>query len=146
MKITLNISLLLLLLTSCSLFAETPDAVLSGQRAVYQGLTIAEENDEEILRRYEEDNKAAITYHINYVYEQKIMAADESEVAALRQERDQKIQEVYTDIEKNTQEMRTRVKQNLSITKKLTESVYSYMSATPLKVDNMEFWVEKLVK
>ena len=150
MKLLLNITLPLLLLTSCSLFSGTPSSVLEGQRAVYQGLTIAEENDNEILKRYEEDNKTAVTYHINYVYEQKIMEAtalgNEDEVLALQQERDAKLADVYADIEKNTEEMRVKTLQNLKIIKQLTKSVYSYMSTQPLEVDNMDFWIQKMVK
>ena len=65
---------LLVLLCSCSLFTTTPQKVIEGQRAVYQGILLAEENDEMIIKRYIEDTKAAVTYHVNFVLEPKIDA------------------------------------------------------------------------
>ena len=40
----LLISLLISLLSSCGLFADTPQSVIEGQRAIYQGILLAEEN------------------------------------------------------------------------------------------------------
>ncbi len=159
MKLLVNISLLSLLMTSCSMFSETPPKIIEGQRAVYQGLLLAEENDIEILKRYEEDNKAAISYHINYIYELKIneirlasellypIAEDKLQaIAALEAERDQQIQDVFIDIDANVQEMRDKSGQNLRLTMKLTETVYSYLSTSPMSIDNVDFWIEKLKK
>lgn len=156
MKLIVNISLLSLLMTSCSMFSETPPKVIEGQRAVYQGLLLAEENDIEILKRYEEDNKAAISYHINYVFELSIdqmrhdpdMSDEEKTdaIALLEGERDQQIQDVFADIDTNVQEMRDKSGQNLRLTMKLTETVYSYLSTSPMSIDNVDFWIEKLKK
>jgi hypothetical protein len=136
------------------LFEKTPSSVVEGQRAAYQGMILAEQNDEEILRRYEEDTKAAITYHVNFVYEPKINTIREDpdlsredkslQIAALERERQAKLDAVYGDIEENVEEMRQKVMQNHSITKKLLEAVYNYLSTSPIEIDNIEFWIEKL--
>lgn len=157
MRFVANISVLVLLMTSsCSLFADTPEKVKEGQRAVYQGLLLAEENDIEILKRYEEDNKAAVAYHLNYVYELKIdkirrdaELSDEEKldtIALLEAERDQSIRDTFVDIDANVQQMRNKSGQNLKLTMKLAKSVYSYLSTTPLTIDNVDFWIEKLKK
>lgn len=153
---TSNISMVLLLLAlpACSLFEKTPDSVVSGQRAVYQGLLLAEQNTEAILKRYEEDNKAAATYHINFVFEPKIDAIrrqpdltkeeKSAQIAELEAQRDQTLQEAFAAIEKLAADMRSTSMQNLAVTKKLTESVYNYLSTSPIEIDNIEFWIEKL--
>ena len=157
MRFIANIGVIALLMTSsCSLFADTPEKVKEGQRAVYQGLLLAEENDIEILKRYEEDNKAAVTYHINYVYELKIDKVrrdagltDEEKldtIALLEAERDESIRDTFVDIDANVQQMRDKSGQNLRLTMKLAKSVYSYLSTTPLTIDNVDFWIEKLKK
>ena len=144
----------LLLLNSCSLFVTTPEGVVEGQRGVYQGVLIAEENTRAILLRYEEDNKAAVTYHTNYVFEPRIDAIrrnpdltreEKSEqIAELERQRDAALQDAYAAIEENVAEMSTTTFQNYSILKKLVESVYNYLSTSPIEIDNIEFWIEKL--
>lgn len=154
MKQFLYIWLMILLLQSCSLFATTPDSVVQGQRAVYQGVVLAEENDIELLRRYVEDNKAAVTYHINFVFEPRIDAVRRNpnlskeekmdQIAELEQQRDIQLSNAYTAIERNAKEMQEKIMQNHHITKKIIESVYSYLSTSPITTDNIEFWIEKL--
>lgn len=150
----IGIVLLLLALPACSLFQTTPDSVVAGQRAVYQGLILAEQNNDAILRRYEEDNKAAATYHINFVFEPKIdtirrqpdLSKEEksAQIAEIEAQRDHTLQEAFAAIEKIVSDMRTTSSQNLMVTKKLTESVYNYLSTSPIEIDNIDFWIEKL--
>jgi hypothetical protein len=150
----LFISSLVLLLTSCSLFEKTPQRVVEGQRAVYQGILLAEENDDKIIDRYIADNKAAVTYHINYVFEPKINAIRENpdlsreekseQIAALERDRQAQLDQIFADIEKNAEDMRTQAMKNHRVTKKLVEAIYNYLSTTPIEIDNLEFWVEKL--
>jgi len=145
---------LVCLFTSCSLFQKTPDAIVEGQRAAYQGVILAEENDEKILQRYEEDSKAAVTYFHTFLYEKKIIAVrlgqilnDEEKlvrVALLEEERDQKIANDFVSIETRVKEMRAGTMENHRITKKLIESVYNYLSTTPIEIDNVDFWIKKL--
>lgn len=150
------ISLSLLLLASCSLFSETPTSVIEGQRGAYQGILVVEENYIEILKRYEEDTKAAITYHVNYIYEPRINDIRENpdlsreekseQIASLERQRQEEIQSAFTEIENNVKEMREQALGNTEILKKLVESVYNYISTTPIQIDNIEFWIEKLNK
>lgn len=154
MKKTLLICALSLLLTSCSLFEKTPQRVVEGQRAVYQGILLAEENDDIIIKRYLEDCKALVTYHENFVFEPKINAIRENpdlsreekseQIAALERERQAKLSATFADIEKIAEEMRSKAAQNHSVTKRLVESIYNYLSTSPIEVDNIEFWIEKL--
>lgn len=145
---------LLVTLCSCSLFSETPQRVVEGQRAVYQGILLAEENDEMILKRYVEDTKSAITYHINFVLEPKIQAIRENpdltremkseQIAAIEVQRQAQLDEAFANIERIAGEMRSKAMQNHSVTKRLVESIYNYLSTSPIEVDNIEFWIEKL--
>ena len=142
------------MLTSCSLFQQTPDAIVEGQRAAYQGVIFAEENDEKILQRYEEDSKAAVIYFYTFVYEKKIeavrldtMLSDEEKlmsIALLEEKRGQKIANDFVSIEVRTKEMRVGTMENHRITKKLIESIYNYLSTTPIEIDNVDFWIKKL--
>jgi len=146
----------ILLLQSCSLFATTPDSVVQGQRAIYQGVVLAEENDMELLQRYRDDNQAAVTYHINFVFEPKIdairrdpdLSKEEKsiKIAELEKQRDLQLQNAYAAIERNAQKMQEKIMQNHMITKKLIESVYQYLSTSPISIDNIPFWIEKLKK
>lgn len=151
----LHITLLaLLLLPSCSLFQKTPDSVVKGQRAAYQGVLLAEENDKELIRRYIEDNKAAVTYHVNWVFEPQIDAIRKNpdlsreekseQIAALERERQAQLAPIYADIEKNAEDLREKIRKNHRLTKKLIESVYNYLSTSPIEIDNIDFWIEKL--
>lgn len=154
MKKILFISLVALLLNSCSLFEKTPQSVVEGQRAVYQGILLAEENLAMILKRYEEDTKAAVTYHINFILELKINAIREDsdltreekskQIATIERDRQAQINEAFNNIERITEDMRSQAMKNYEITKKLVESVYNYLSTSPIKIDNIEFWIEKL--
>ena len=151
---TLLIGLLVLLLSSCSLFEKTPQRVVEGQRAVYQGILLAEENDAKIIKRYIEDTKATITYHVNFVLEPKINAIRENpdlsreekseQIAVIERKRQAQLGETFGNIEKIAEDMRLQVMKNHNITKKLVESIYNYLSTSPIEVDNIEFWIEKL--
>lgn len=142
------------LFVSCSLFESTPQRVVEGQRAVYQGITLAEENDNKIINRYLQDTKAAVTYHINFVFEPQIDAIrrdsemtreEKSEkIAALERTRQTQIDSAFADIENIAEDMRSQAMQNHTITKKLVESIYNYLSTSPITIDNLEFWIEKL--
>ena len=146
--------ILLLSLVGCGLFEKTPDSVVKGQRGVYQGIIVAEQNDEELLRQYEADNKAAVTYHINFIFEPKIEAIRKDpslsreekslQITEIEKQRDGAISEAYAAIENKTSSMRDRIMKNHTINKKLVEAVYLYLSTTPIQIDNMEFWLEKL--
>jgi hypothetical protein len=150
----LLIGLLALLLGGCSLFEKTPPRVVEGQRAVYQGILLAEENDEKIIKRYIEDTKAAITYHVNFVLESKIDAIRKNpdlnreerskQIAVIERQRQTQLDEAFGNIEKIAGEMRAQVMKNHRVTKKLVESIYNYLSTSPIEVDNIQFWIEKL--
>jgi hypothetical protein len=150
----LLIGLLALLLGGCSLFEKTPQRVVEGQRAVYQGILLAEENDEKIVKRYIEDTKAAITYHVNYILELKINVIRENpdlsrkekseQIAEIERQRQAQLKEAFGNIEKIAEEMRTQAMKNHRVTKKLVESIYNYLSTSPIEVDNIQFWIEKL--
>ena len=154
MNKSLLISTSLLLLASCSLFEKTPDSVVNGQRAIYQGIILAEENDNIIINRYVQDTKAAVTYHINYVYEPRIDAIRKEpsltkeqkseQIAKLERERQSELDKVYADIEQIASELRSQAMNNHAITKKLVESIYNYLSTNPIEIDNIEFWIDKL--
>ena len=151
---TLLIGLCALLMTSCSLFEKTPQRVTEGQRAVYQGILLAEENDKVIIKRYIEDCKALVVYHENWVFEPKIDAIrrnpdlsreEKSEqISELERERQAKLDATFAKIEKIAEEMRSNAMKNHEITKKLVESIYNYLSTSPIEIDNVEFWIEKL--
>lgn len=144
------------LLASCSWGTSIPPKVLEGQRGVYQGISVLDENIQMILQAYEDDNKAAVTYHINYVYEEKIdivrrnASLDEAtrseSIANLERKRDEQIRSTFLKIESRRKEMMTATTQNVFLTRKLVEAVYGYMSATPITIDNVDFWIEKLVQ
>ncbi len=154
MKKTFFISLLALLLGGCSLFEKTPQPVIEGQRAVYQGILIAEENINKIIDRYIADNKAAVTYHVNYVYEPKIdfirrnpdlsREQKSEQIAELERFRQARLDEVFADIERIAEDMRSQAMKHHKVTKRLVESIYNYLSTSPIEVDNIEFWIEKL--
>ena len=153
MRATL-IGLTCLLLTGCSLFEKTPQRVVEGQRGVYQGILNAEENDKVILKRYIEDCKALVTYHENWVFEPKIDAIRKNpdlsreekseQIAVLERERQAKLDSHFAKIEQIAEEMRVKAMKNHEITRKLVESIYNYLSTSPIEVDNLEFWIEKL--
>lgn len=151
---TLLIGLLVLLLSSCSLFEKTPQRVVEGQRAVYQGILIAEENDAKIIKRYIEDTKSMMVYHVSFVFEPKINAIRENpalgqeeksvQIAELERQRQTQIDEAFGNIENIAEDMQLQVMKNHKITRKLVESIYNYLSTSPLTIDNLEFWIEKL--
>jgi len=144
----------LLFLNSCYLFTESPQAVVDGQRAVYQSLIFAQENNEKLLDKYAEDNKAAVVYHLNFIYEPKLLEvkvdltmteADKvAKLILLEKERDQKLIETFRLIDQNVEEMRGKALANIEIGKRLAESVYNYLSTSPIEVDNIEFWINQL--
>ena len=154
MRKTLLIGLLALLLSGCSLFEKTPRHVIEGQRAIYQGILLAEENDEMIIKRYVEDTKASITYHVNFIFEPKIDAIRENpdlsreqkseQIAVIEHQRQAQLDEAFGNIERIAGDMRSQVMKNHKITKRLVESIYNYLSTSPIEIDNIEFWIEKL--
>lgn len=151
----LLICLSFLLLTSCQgLFGGTPQSVINGQRAIYQSVLIAEENDNKIINRYIQDTKAAVTYHINYVFEPSIdavrkdlnLSSDEKseQILTIERNRQAKLDAAYVDIERIAEDMRSQAMQHHGITRKLAESIYNYLSVTPIGIDNLDFWIEKM--
>lgn len=146
----------LFFLNSCYLFTETPESVVDGQRAVYQALIIAQENNQKVLEKYAEDNKAAVLYHINFIYEPKLLevkvdlALSEvekvSKLTLLEKERDEQIVETFRLIDRSVAALQAKTRLNLEIGKKLAESVYNYLSTSPIEVDNIEFWINQLEK
>lgn len=143
------------LLASCSLFSSTPSKVVDGQRGAYQGILVVQQNVETILNTYEEDCKAAVLYHVTFVYEEKIQAvrltqmSDEDkikQIAELEGKRDEELRSTFAKIEKRRKDMAGPVGQNIVATKQLIEAVYNYMSATPITVDNVDFWIVKIVE
>lgn len=107
-----------------------------------------------MLDAYEQDNKAAITYHMNFVYEQKILAVRQSaisdedkvkEVGLLELERDKEIAATFEKIEAKRLTMQQTAISNVLATKKVTEAVYNYFSTTPITIDSVDFWIEKII-
>lgn len=142
------------LLAGCSLFHSTPDSVIEGQRTVYTGLQYTREHIELIVDRYVKDNKAAVTYHINFVYEPRIeeirldpsLSREQKSTAItiLETERDNKLEEAFASIDRIGDELRDPAIQNLDIVVKMVGSIYDYMSTTPISVDSLPFWIEQL--
>ena len=145
---------LLYLTSSCSLFTKVPQPIIDGQRAIYQGLLLAEENIAIILQRYEVDTKATVTYHINFILEPKINAIREDpvltrqqkseQIAKIERQRQAQLDEAYSNIEQIAADMKEQAMKNHKITKRLVESIYNYLSTSPIEIDNIEFWIEKL--
>jgi hypothetical protein len=145
-----------LLLGSCGLFTEIPSKVIEGQRVAHQGLVLIEDNITSILDAYEQDCKAAVTYHVMFIYEEKLenvrgdASLDQHELAMevdrLTSRRDEEIKSAFVKIEQRRREMLSVVTKNAVATKKLIEAVYSYMSATPITIDNADFWIVKIVE
>lgn len=139
------------LLASCSLFSDIPPKVVEGQRVAYQGMSLVEENIISILDTYEQDCKAAVTYHVMFIYEQKTeeirqdSSLDEHEMGTniqrLTSRRDEEIQSAFVKIEARKKTMLESITKNTVATKKLIEAVYGYMSATPIGIDNIQFLV-----
>lgn len=144
------------LLASCSLFSSMPPKVIEGQRVAHQGLILIEDNINSILDIYERDCKAAVTYHVTFIYEPKFdeVRANEYlteheigvEIDELRSKRDDEIKAAFTKIEARKQDMLASITANTMATKKLIEAVYDYMSATPIAIDNADFWIVKIVE
>lgn len=140
------------LLASCALFSNVPPKVVEGQRIAYQGINLIEDNISTILNAYEKDCKAAVTYHVMFIYEQKIeeIRKDGSlneheigtQIARLTSRRDEEIRTAFVNIEEKRRVMLDMITKNTIATKKLIEAVYSYMSATPITIDNISFLVE----
>jgi len=145
---------LLLHLMSCSLFSSTPNSVVQGQRGIYQGLIVAESNINKIVDFYIKDNKSAIVYHENFITEPQIDAIrrqanltreeKSARIAAIEAKRDQRIADTFGKIEKRGEKMRKDALENITVTKELTSSVYAYLSTSPIVIDNIPFWVEKI--
>ncbi len=151
---TLLICSLVSLLCSCHLFQTTPQSVIEGQRAVYQGVLLAEQNDNKIIDQYISHTKASVTYHINFLFEPQIhmirinpdlsRSEKSAEITIIEQMRQAKLDEAFTNIERIAGEMRMQAMQNHAITKRLIESVYNYLSTSPIEIDNIPFWIKKL--
>lgn len=144
---------LALLLPSCSLFQTTPDPVIKGQRAVYQSVLIGEASAMKLIDRYVEDCKKLVAYHENYIMQLDIddtmqMTQNPEERAryhrASETNRDKKLKRAYDLIDKRVVKMRANVKKHYSISLRLVGSVYNYLSTSPIEIDNMEFWINKL--
>ena len=155
MKILL-ICTLSLLLSGCSLFHTTPNDVIKAQRAVYQSVLVNQASAEKIIDTYVTDCKKLITYHANYVFQLRLHEIDSSgqpqswEQSKTEQRkdvelrRDKEIKKAFASLEKRAATLRAQVKKNHGISLKLIGSIYNYMSTTPIEIDNMEFWVNKL--
>ena len=154
---TALICLCLSLLSGCSLFSHIPDNVIRGQRTIYENVNVSEENANQIIDRYVKDTKAAVTYHLHYVCEKEILDVDqgdsyegysdewkEGRKDRLRKQRDDKIKSSFDDIDKIAEEMRAQITLNSQIARKLVGAVYNYLSTTPIEVDDIDFWIEKL--
>ena len=145
-----------LLLASCSLFQTIPPKVVEGQRGVYQGILIMEQDIATILDEYEKDCKATVEYHLNFIYEPNIDAIRKSadltkeqkstQIAALESERDKKIQDTYIKIEAKKTSMEQQFTATSGPTKQLVESIYNYLSTTPITIDNVDYWIAKIKK
>jgi len=151
----LLICLSLSLLGSCSLFSHAPSSVIEGQRAVYQSVIMSEQNANKIIDRYVKDTKASVTYHLHYVCEKKILSLEEdqddeypqwteTQKQRYRNTRDEKIKKSLADIDAIAKNMRLQISENAQIARRLTASVYNYLSTTPVEVDNIGFWIEQL--
>lgn len=147
-------ALIISLLGSCALWQATPSKVLEGQRGIYKGLSVIEQNVNAILDAYEQDNKSAITYHIHFVYEQKIIEIKKSQdseeekiakILELESQRDQEIASTFQKIQDKRILMQTTATNNVVATKKITEAVYNYFSTTPITIDSVDFWIEKII-
>jgi alpha-galactosidase/6-phospho-beta-glucosidase family protein len=150
---TLLISLLVLLLGSCSLFESTPRAVIQGQRAVYQSAIVNKQQCDAIIDRYIEDTKRLVTYHANYVFQLKLKEIEsstnqwpprEQKIKRAEDKRDAEIEKAFAGIDKRATRLRQQVKEHSEISMSLIEAVYNYLSVTPIQVDNIGFWVRKL--
>jgi len=150
------ISFALGLLSACSFFQEIPEKVIEGQRGAWRGLIVVDDNIKDIISTYEKDNKAAVTYHINFIFEKQIdevrkdsSLSDEQRlfaIAELEQTRDSQISDAYTKIEAKASSMKDQASKNVLATKNLMEAVYNYMSTNPITVDNIDFWLQKLAE
>jgi len=140
----------MLLLASCSLFSETPPKVIEGQRGAYKGLLVIEENVSTILKVYEQDCKAAVKYHAEYIWQLKINQASLSKTltpelqVTLDSERDSEITSAFSKIDQKKESLEKAVNTNFIATKQLIEAIYNYMSTTPIGIDNVDFWILKI--
>lgn len=144
------------LLVGCSVFHHTPESVIDGQRTVYTGLEYTRQHIELIVNRYVIDNKAAVTYHLNFVYEAKIEAIRQDSsltredkslaITVLEGERDSKIKDAFGSIDRIARQLKNPAIQNLDVVVKIVGSIYDYMSTTPISVDSLPFWIDQLNK
>lgn len=156
MKKVYYIWILPLLLTSCSFFTTIPQSVIDGQRSLYQALIQAEDNTKEIIENYIRHTKASIVYHHTFICEirvNEVTSCDTMsdsyktyEIKQLEHKRDKDIQDDLAKIDKVALKMAKNSMKNLAVAKKLSESLYNYMSTEPLVVDNMYYWINELDK
>lgn len=153
MKKILYISVVSLLLQSCSLFVTIPEAVLNAQRAAYQSVLIGEANCLKIIDEYVERSKKLVAYHENYIMQLDIDDTNKREapeptkmkwIESAERQRDKKLKKSYSLIDARAKKMREMVKQHYTISLRLIGSVYNYMSTNPIEIDNLEFWIKKL--
>ena len=147
-------TLLLAALCSCSAFSDTPDTVLEGQRGIYRATSILQQNYEDLLSKYERDVKAMVVYHNNYVYERLIVEIENNDefseefkqesIASLELERDLKIEQGLNQIDTIVRDFRVTPLRNFEITLLLTETVYNYLSTSPIKFDDINYWIKEL--
>ena len=149
----LLIGVAFLLLPSCSLFEATPQKVVNGQLAVYQSVIIAEKNALQLLDVYVRDCKKLAAYHENYIMQLDIddtmRTVEDAEKRAIyhrtsETNRDRKLKRAYDLIDKKAEKMRQQIKKHHKVSLKLVDSVYNYLSTTPINIDNLEYWIEQL--
>ena len=150
----LLICTLCLLLSSCSLFQTTPDSVIRGQRAVYQSVLIVEATTNAIIDQYVNDCKKLIMYHTNYVFQLRLKEIESWEVndwrdkdelkANAETKKNAEIAKAFKSLEARANKFRAEAKRNHSLALRMAGSVYNYLSTSPIEIDNMEFWIEKL--
>ena len=144
-----------LLLTSCSLFQTTPDAVIKGQRAVYQSILVNEAIAHRVIDTYVLHCKKLVMYHANYVFQLKLDEISKQEerewgLSKTEQKRaaevnkNAEIDKAFKSLQVKANAMRMQIKKNHAISLRLVGAIYNYLSTSPIELDNMEFWVNKL--
>ena len=148
---------LILLLSSCSLFQTTPDPIIKGQRAVYQSILVNEATANQILDTYIRNCQQLVMYHASYVFQLKLDEIAEQEerewgLSKTEQKRaaeiskDTEIAKAFKSLQTTVSVMRERIKKNHAMSLRLVGAIYNYLSTSPIEIDNMEFWVDKLDK
>jgi len=150
------IGILVLLLQSCSFFTKTPKGVIEGQRAVYQSVLSSHASVEKIIDTYVTDCKKLIMYHTNYVFQLKLKEIEGWEENDWRDKeehkhraevkKDDEIKRAFESLDLRADFMRSEAKKHHDISLKLIGAIYDYLSTSPIEVDNLDYWVNKLAK